>query len=231
MTNKNQNCSVEASAGMRSEEYVVLRKLLTEHMPKLTLEVGMANGGSSLEVCRLLREVGGTRHTVIDPFQSHEGGWGGRGIKLVQDGGFGDLLEMIEDYDYLALPKLVAEKRQFDFILIDGWHSFDYTFIDLFFADLLLRPGGVVAIHDTGWPSVYRACRFIETHKPYDRLSPPMGVEIKSLVGRLWRRAKQMMGGPRAMEEARQRRTQWYSLAAYRKRENYQVANDGYTPF
>jgi len=231
MDNSGSHSSIQAKSGMRTEEYVTLRKLLHEQKPKLTLEIGMANGGSSVEICRILREQGGTRHTAIDPFQSHEKGWKGKGIELVREAGFIDLLEMIEDYDYLALPKLVSEGRQFDFILVDGWHSFDYTFIDLFFSDLLLRPGGIVAIHDTGWPAVHKACRFIETHKPYDHLSPPMGVEIKSLAGRLWRRAKQMLGGPRAMEEARQRRTQWYSLAAYRKRENHQVANNGWAPF
>lgn len=74
--------------------------------------------------------------------------------------GLSSYLELLEEFDYIALPRLVAEQRSLDFILIDGWHSFDYTLIDMFYADILLRPGGVLTVHDTGWPSVYKACKF-----------------------------------------------------------------------
>jgi len=214
---------------MQGPEYATLCALLDEHKPKRTLEVGMATGGSSVALCRAVREAGGDKHVAVDPYQGDPDAWDSKGIQAVQDAGYGDLLEMIEDFDYLALPRLVQEKREFDFILIDGWHSFDYTFIDIFFADLLLKPGGIMAVHDTVWPSVYKACRFLETHKPYDRLGPPLAVTLKPLAARLLRRMTQILSGGSA--EAKSRREQWMSLGAWRKRESHLVPNDFYASF
>ena len=103
--------------------------------------------------------------------------------------------------------------------------------LDLFYADLLLRDGGVVAIHDTGMPAVFKACMFLETHKPYGRLGPPAGVTIPSFLGRVRRRLRQIASGSEARADARRRRTQWFSLAAYRKLEYRQPLDDFYAPF
>ncbi len=219
-------------AGMRRQEYDRIRELLARFQPKACLEVGMAHGGSSVVICQALREQGGEgRHTAVDPFQSSPQGWRGAGVESVRKAGLADLFELIEDFDYLALPRLVEQKRRFDFILIDGWHSFDYTLLDLFYADLLLAPGGLLLVHDTGWPAVYKECRFVETHKPYDRLCPPLAVEIPGLLGRLARRAGQVLRGPEAYRQARSRRREWFSLAAYRKREDQQVGDSFFAAF
>ena len=218
-------------AGMREEEYARLKELLTTFRPRNTLEVGMANGGSTVIICEMLKSFGGGKHSAIDPFQSSPQGYSGRGIEKIRQAGLEEYFDMIEDFDYLALPRLVAEKRSFDFILLDGWHSFDYTFIDFFYADLLLKEGGVLAMHDSGWPAVHRVCKFIEAHKPYDLLSPPVALHHRSIVRRLGRRLGQLFRGPVAMSQARSRRIEWFSLAAYRKRESYQVPNDGYVSF
>jgi hypothetical protein len=214
---------------MTSGEYDRLRELLLQLQPKDTLEIGMAHGESSLIICEALQSRSHARHLAIDPFQNSD--WGGQGVKTIQQAGLLDRFELIEEFDYLALPRLVAEERSFDFVLIDGWHSFDFAFIDLFYADLLLRPGGTVVMHDTGWPSVYKVCKFLETHKPYDLVSPPVAVIIPSLVGRIGRRIKQVLGGYSVYRDARRRRTEWFSLAAYRKRENHQVAEKFFAEF
>jgi hypothetical protein len=218
-------------AGMRQEEYDRLQELVLAQKPTHTLEVGMAHGGSSVLICEALREFGRGKHVAIDPFQTAAEGWKGQGMERIRERDLADWLELIEDYDYLALPRLVEEGRSFDFILIDGWHSFDYAMLDYFYADLLLRPGGILAFHDSGYPSVYRVCRFVETHKPYERLSPAPSVRIPSLIGRLGRRVGQLLGGPAAMREARARRSEWFSLCAYRKKESRQVPNDFSTAF
>lgn len=218
-------------ASMRTEEYDRLQQLLDELRPEQSLEVGMANGTSTVVICETLHRLGRGRHTAIDPFQSAAEGWNRQGIEAVHRAGVEAYLDLIEDFDYLALPRLVEQKRRFDFILIDGWHSFDYTFLDIFYADLLLREGGVLAIHDTDWPAVYKACRFLETHKPYDRIGPPLSVSLKSLPARLMRRVNQIVRGPRFYQEARSRRCEWFSLGAYRKRADKQVPNDFYTGF
>lgn len=218
-------------AGMRPEEYECLRRILRESRPQRTLEIGMANGGSSVLICEELRRIGGVGHVAIDPFQTASNGWGGKGLKAVKDAGYLDLFELKEEFDYLALPALAKERREFDFILIDGWHSFDYTMLDFFFADLLLQEGGVLAIHDTGWPSVYKACRFIESHKPYERLSPPVSKYLKSIGSRAIRRLAQTCRGPGYYRQMAARRTEWFSLAAYRKRNHYQVPDEFFVEF
>jgi hypothetical protein len=88
-----------------------------------------------------------------------------------------------------------------------------------------------MVIHDTGMPSVHRVCRFIETHKRYVRISPAPAVVLRPLWRRLGRRLGQVLGGPSALAEARSRRTEWFSLAAYRKESDHQVPSDFYAPF
>lgn len=220
-----------APASMRPEEYAVLDGLLARFSPKHTLEIGMATGGSSERICRHLHARGGGTHIAIDPFQFAPEGWAGAGVERVENAGLGQYLQVIDEPDLLALPELVRAGQRFDFILIDGWHSFDYTFLDLFYADLLLKPGGILAIHDTNMPAVHRACRFVETHKEYVRIGPPIAVTLPSLAARGLRRLRQALGGPAAWKAARQRRREWYALAAYEKQADGQVGNDDYVPF
>ncbi len=218
--------------GMRPAEYTVLCELLEKFAPKRTLEIGMANGGSAVVLCKYhaTAQTGG-RHTAIDPYQSAPPplGFAAAGIAAVRNAGYGDFLNVIEKPNYLALPQLVAEQAKFDLVLIDGWHSFDYAFVDYFYADLLLPVGGVMIFHDTGWPSVERVCRFLEASKPYERLSPPTAVELKSLSQRLGRRMGQLITG--RMAEAHERRTRWYSLAAYKKLADSLVPEADYKAF
>jgi Methyltransferase domain len=218
-------------AGMRAEEYSRLHELLRNAQPEKTLEVGLATGSSAVTICKFHKSSGRGSHTAIDPFQSATTAWNGEGVRQIRDAGLSDFFHLIENFDYLALPQLVADKQQFDFILIDGWHSFDYTLLDLFYADLLLREGGVLVIHDTGWPAVHRACRFLETHKPYKLLSPPVAVYHPSLIRRILGRLSTLLSGSAKRVSAFQRRTLWFSLAAYRKERARQVPDDFYNPF
>ena len=218
-------------AGMREQEYDRLRELLRQFHPQDCLEIGMANGGSSVVICQALRELGRGRHTAIDPFQSSPEGFKGQGVEAIRRAGLSNLFDLIEDFDYVSLPLLVQARRRFDLVLIDGWHSFDYTLVDMFYADLLLNVGGLLIFHDSGWPAVNKVCRFLETHKPYERISPPVSVMLDGIAARAGRRLMHLLRGPRFSREMAARRNQWFSLAAYVKRADRQVANDYYTAF
>ena len=77
---------------------------------------------------------------------------------------------LIEDFDYLALPDLLRAGERFDIAYIDGWHTFDYTLLDLFYIDRMLDAGGVVGINDCGFAAVDAAVRFLVTHRDYVEL-------------------------------------------------------------
>lgn len=134
----------------------------------------MAYGISSLAILAALQEAGGEgRLLSIDPHQRQI--WRDGGRKTVERSGLGHRHELIEDFDYLVLPRLIEQQCRFDLAYIDGHHSFDYVMLDFFFVDLALEVGGVVGFNDCGWKSVFRAIRFIETHKKYAEID--VGIE------------------------------------------------------
>lgn len=130
-----------------------------------TLEVGCAYGLSSLHICSALQDRSGVSHTIIDPFQNTQ--WDGVGIRNLETAGI-DFFTLIETKSELALPRLLETKEgQFDFIFIDGWHTFDHTLLDCFYATRLLRVGGVLAIDDAHFKSVSRVVKFLKNYPCY----------------------------------------------------------------
>jgi predicted O-methyltransferase YrrM len=131
-----------------------------------TLEVGCAYGLSSLYICAALQERHGAAHTIIDPFQN--GYWDGVGVRNLEDAGL-RFFTLIESRSEFALPKLLEQgEGQFDFVFIDGWHTFDHTLLDCFYATRLLRVGGHLAVDDVSFPSVRRAVDFLRTFPCYE---------------------------------------------------------------
>lgn len=153
--------------GLLAHDAALLVKVIQQRQPMRCLEVGMANGVSSLAILEHLPK-GGTL-TSIDPHQSTE--WHGAGLRNIADAGVADRHRVIEVPDYLALPELLETGERFDLVFIDGWHSFDYVMLDMFYADLLLRPGGVMGFDDCEMAATRRALRFLTSHRPYKELA------------------------------------------------------------
>jgi len=53
-----------------------------------------------------------------------------------------DWHELVEDFDYYALPRLLANGCRADFAYIDGWHTFDHAMLDFWFIDKMMNIGG-----------------------------------------------------------------------------------------
>jgi len=87
---------------------------------------------------------------------------------------------LLEGPSHLMLPGLLERGVKLDLAFIDGWHTFDYTLLDFFYIDKMLRPGGVVLLHDQSWPSKQKVIRFIMTHRRYKEL-PVKGKRGQSL--------------------------------------------------
>jgi predicted O-methyltransferase YrrM len=136
-----------------------LRDLAIGRGAQRTIEVGLALGMSALFLCQALIPRGG-RHVAIDPFQRES--WSGAGLRTLREARVDDMVEVIQEESQLALPRLVAEGREFDLAFVDGDHRFEGVFLDLYFMTRLVRPGGVVVVDDMWMPAVRTAVAYVE---------------------------------------------------------------------
>ena len=84
--------------------------------------------------------------------------------------GLSDRHELIEDFDFNALPRLLASELKIDFAYIDGWHTFDYALLDWWYVDKMLAANRIVGFNDCSWPAVEKVIRFINTHRKYSEI-------------------------------------------------------------
>jgi predicted O-methyltransferase YrrM len=140
------------------------------------LEIGMAWGLSTLFLLRALIENDAPpkAHVVIDPFQTRD--FHGAALTSIRRLGLDSMVEFHEEFSEIALPRMVSEKRQFDFIFVDGNHRFDGVFLDAVYSDRMLRPGGVIVFDDSWSNSVFLTCRYLESNYSYIAVGayPPM---------------------------------------------------------
>jgi predicted O-methyltransferase YrrM len=108
------------------------------------------------------------KHYGVDPEQNTV--HGGAALASLRRAGLDSVFELLEGPSHLMLPRLLEKGVVLDLGFIDGWHTFDYTLLDFFYIDKMLRPGGVVLLHDRSWPSKQKVFRFIKTHRRYREL-------------------------------------------------------------
>jgi predicted O-methyltransferase YrrM len=132
-----------------------------------TIEVGLAHGMSALHICEALVANGhpDTKHVAIDPFQMTgpdgvTGGFAGSALRSLDEAGLSPMVEHIEEESQIALPRLVAEGRAFDFGFIDGNHRFERVFLDMYYLGRLIRPGGIVVLDDYDLPGIAKVVAF-----------------------------------------------------------------------
>ena len=143
-TSKGETFPVHSSIDTQEGEF--LQQLIATYKPQHTAEIGCAYGLSSLYICDALQKNSkNPHHTIIDPFQKTQ--WNSVGIDNLQKASltFFDLIEKVSE---LALPELLGQGKQFDFIFIDGWHTLDHTLLDIFYANRLLKVGGIMVVDD-----------------------------------------------------------------------------------
>src|SRR5215213_777299 len=157
------------------EEADLLRRTLDDPNIKDTLEIGCALGESSVVICQARR---GT-HTIIDPFQSTD--WRNSGVKRLDE--MGADYELIEAVSELVLPDLLQKGRRFDLIFVDGWHTFDQTFLECYYATRLLRVGGYLVVDDTTMMSVRTALDYFRAYDCY-KLHDAVGLELRKSLKR-----------------------------------------------
>jgi len=153
------------------------------------MEVGMANGLSTLYICQALKELNTDGFCIsIDPYQDIQ--WKNAAKLHIEKAGLNKYSHHISGKSLIAMPKILEDVlngniKPFDFILIDGWHTFDYTLVDFFYADQLLRIGGVIMLDDMQHPGVKQCVEYITKNYTHFKLytgpnaSKTMGMFIK----------------------------------------------------
>ncbi|HUT51818.1 MAG TPA: class I SAM-dependent methyltransferase [bacterium] len=128
-------------------EVELMMALIEERKPRVCMETGVAYGLSTVAICEALSRLPGERkHFGIDPCQYSD--FNGAALAALQRCGYGHLFELMNGPSHLMLPKLLERGVKLDFAFIDGWHTFDYTLLDVFYADKMLSPGGLLLLHD-----------------------------------------------------------------------------------
>jgi predicted O-methyltransferase YrrM len=135
-----------------------LWRLILNNKFQRSVETGGAYCVSSLYICDAISRQASPYHIIIDPCQTAE--WHNIGRDNLDRAGF-RFYKLIEEPSEIALPRLWKEEEKFDFAFIDGWHSFYQVLIDFFYLDKMLRVGGVIAFHDSGFRCIHRAIRCI----------------------------------------------------------------------
>ena len=167
---KRDGTAIPLNYNISAQEGAMIQQAIRQVRPRVTLEIGFTYGISTLFICEALREVGGERHIVIDPAPIE--GWLEVGLHNVERAGYTSMIELHNESSHRVLPALEREGRRVGVAVIDGWHTFDYAFVDFFYVDRLLDTGGIVIFDDTRYyPAVRKVARYVAEHRRYEPLA------------------------------------------------------------
>ena len=147
----------DSVSAIKPNEAAYIYQFIKEHNLSRTVETGFAFARSASHIMAATEND----HIAIHPFQSR---YKNMGLSNIEKLGFSDKLRFEPDFSHNVLPKLVNEKKTFDFIFIDGSHSFDGILIDFYYANLLLEQKGYVMLHDTWMRSTRLVENYIKTN-------------------------------------------------------------------
>ena len=142
-----------------------LTRVVRENNVMCAVEVGLAYGTSALAILEGLGVDG--KLISLDPFHEQLGRVGK--ILINQSTRAADH-ELVELPDYLGLPRLIERGIVADLVYIDGMHTFDYVALDAFYADKLIRPGGIIGFNDCGFRSIHKFLKYFVNHRHYEEL-------------------------------------------------------------
>jgi hypothetical protein len=133
---------------MRPSERLFLYSLLRGLRPMRALEIGFFKGGSAMIFARALHENGTGRAVGIDPFPQADVA----------------KLPLLDRYQLLVgrSPALIAEASQtlggrFDFVLIDGMHTYSAVRADIIGVLPFLATEATILLHDSFHYGVHKA--------------------------------------------------------------------------
>lgn len=178
--------AVPAQAGL------LLESAAADVAPRISIEVGCASGLSTLYICRGRMKAGDLPPRschVIDP---HQGYSANIGLHAIRRAGIEKAIQFHAAPSHDALPDMLRSGIRAQFAFIDGMHLFDTLMNDLYYCDLLLDVGGVLAVHDMWMPALQHVVSFWLANRAYrieaihaGRLKPEPCESVKRGCGAL----------------------------------------------
>lgn len=169
---------IDAAEGGFLKDFITARPDI-----RRTLEIGCAYGFSSLHIAGALAGRPGAHHVIIDPMESTT--WNGIGTANLDRAGV-DFYELREESSEIALPDLLKTGAEFDLVFIDGWHTFDQTLVDMYYANRLVKVGGYILVDDANWVSVSKAISYFGKYPCYTIVGGAADASLKT-VNVLWK--------------------------------------------
>lgn len=142
---------------------------------KMTVETGFANGASALAM--LSAGDQSKTHMAMDPYQFN---FRFRGLEFVQeyfqDASRNSKFIHVNESGAIGLAHLVRGHACVDLMFMDDGHKFDDNMVELYHAVRLLKIGGILVMHDAGFPSVQHAASFAVSNLGFQLILPPAEV-------------------------------------------------------
>ncbi len=155
----------ELGSEISLDEGYLLQEAIQLTQAVTTLEIGLWYGVSTLFICEAISGKPGAHHIVMDPNQFRD--CDGIGLNNVKEAGYENIVEFYGQSSHIVLPQLELKGVKVDFAFVDASHLFDYTLLEFFYIDRILRTGGIIAFDDASMPGVQKVIRFIITNRCY----------------------------------------------------------------
>lgn len=150
-----------AVVALPEQDCDALRDAIAAERAGTVVEIGLAYAGSALAIGEALVGHGGRSHVILDPYQDsafNDAGW-----TSMREAGLDGIATLLREPSQSALPRLIGEGMVADAAFVDGSHVFHQVFVDMYFLDSLVKPGGLVILDDFWWPGVALAASYFET--------------------------------------------------------------------
>ncbi len=165
----------------------LLQAWIAANPPRRVLEIGMAQGISSVAIAEALAPLGEVWYEIIDPNQSTT--WASLGVWNLNRAGFADSYNLQEEPSEYYLPVLAAAGETIDLVFVDGWHTFEQTLVEFYYINRLLPPGGIVIFDDIQLPAIAKFINYLGRLPAYQQLPPVSylrkepGVRVRRMSG------------------------------------------------
>jgi hypothetical protein len=142
-------------------EALTLYRIVRDIKPKMSAEVGFAQGISALAILKAIADNESGFHHIIDPFQDK---YDDVGLAMIERARLSSRMKYHRQFADEVIPHL----PELEFGFIDSSHLFDLTISEFVMMDHKLNIGGMIAFHDMWMPSLQKFLRYVLANRSYE---------------------------------------------------------------